>query len=369
MNPNIKFASHAIAALTMLVVDVLFTSMHAVAQSPPSKNATTWQDLGYNQLPDGFSTDELPLFEGLNNSRGSWSFKGERTDGNTATPLEGTLQIMGNPKSGMLPFWKMAWGWPADGPGHLIIYDIMASPHETGFELMLFRIGPVKNPGASKTNAGTQTTRFQGTWNLKNRTITWTEADLPDSVGGQPAEEDSVKPRQTFEMVVASDGMISIQNSKHPSEGQIVNGKAIVRTGNAPEEAVTLIGKHSFQTVAEIADRRIKPCFPPQATEISLLSERNGHYARYKVSEVDFMKFLDQLWEAKKDSSAHQRDMMAGEGEPANRERMVRRFQAAGWEPLDNAITYYSPSKPNGAITTYYYDREAGIAYHDTGYW
>ena len=93
------------------------------------------------------------------------------------------------------------------------------------------------------------------------------------------------------------------------------------------------------------------------------------HFARYKVSEADFKKFLDQQWEAKKESSAHQRDQMAGEGESANRQQMVRRFKAAGWEPLDNAITYYSPSKPSGAMTTYYYDRKAGIAYHDRGYW
>ncbi len=170
-------------------------------------------------------------------------------------------------------------------------------------------------------------------------------------------------------MVVAADGKILIQNSKHVPQGQMASGKAIVRTGKAPAEPVTLTGKHSFKTVAEIADRRIKPCLPPQATEISLLSERGGHFARYKVAEADFMKFLDKLWEAKKDSSAHKRETMSGEGEPANRERMARRFKAAGWEPLDNAITYYSPSKPSGAMTTYYYDREAGIAYHDTGYW
>ena len=353
----------------MFAAAVLFTSWQAVAQSPPSKTATTWQDLGYNQLPEGFSTDEIPLFEGLNEARGTWSFEGETTDGEAATPLEGSLHIMGNPKSGMLPVWKMAWGWPADDPGHAIIYTIMASPRKTGFDLMLIRIGPVKNPEAGKTKPKIQPTMFQGTWNLENRTITWTESDLPARLGGQPAEKDSSKPKQTFEMVVAADGKISIQNSKHASQGQMVSGKAIVRTGKAPAEPVTLTGKHSFKTVAEIADRRIKPCLPPQATEISLLSERGGHYARYKVAEADFMKFLDQLWEAKKDSSAHKRDNMAGEGEPANRERMARRFKAAGWEPLDNAITYYSPSKPSGAMTTYYYDREAGIAYHDTGYW
>jgi hypothetical protein len=81
------------------------------------------------------------------------------------------------------------------------------------------------------------------------------------------------------------------------------------------------------------------------------------------------MAFLNKLWEAGKDSSAHERDSMAGEGEEASREGMVRRFKALGWKPLDNAVKYYSPSKPSGAMTTYYYDREAGIAYHDRGYW
>ena len=369
MNPKLSFAYPMIATPTMFAAAVLFTSWHAVAQSPPSKTATTWQDLGFNQLPDGFSTDEIPLFEGLNESRGTWSFKGESTDGEAATPLEGNLEIMGNPKAGMLPFWKMAWGWPADDPGHMIIYSIMASPRKTAFDLMLVRIGPMKNSEAGKTKPKVKPTMFQGTWNSENRTITWTEADLSGKFGGQLTKKDSSRPRQSFEMVVAADGKILIHNSKHAVQGQMVSGKVIVRTGKAPAEPVTLTGKHSFKTVAEIADRRIQPSLPPQATEISLLSERGGHFARYKVAEADFMTFLDQLWNAKKDSSAHKRDSMAGEGEPANRESMVRRFKAAGWEPLDNAVTYFSPSKPSGAMTTFYYDRKAGIAYHDTGYW
>jgi len=47
-------------------------------------------------------------------------------------------------------------------------------------------------------------------------------------------------------------------------------------------------------------------------------------------------------------------------GEPANRKTIAIRFKVAGWEPLDNTITYYSQSKPSGAMTTYYYD---------AGYW
>jgi len=122
-------------------------------------------------------------------------------------------------------------------------------------------------------------------------------------------------------------------------------------------------------TVDEISDRRIKPCLPPQAIEISLLSERGGHYARYKVTEEDFTKYLDKLWEAKKDDSSHKRDEMSAEGKPAKPGAMAERFKPTGWEPLGKAIVYFSPSKPSSAMTTYYYDREAGTAYHETGYW
>ena len=354
---------------TLIAFAVLLTSWHAVAQSPLSKPATTWQDLGFNQLPKEFSTELIPLFEGLNKARGTWTFEGEVAGDDGAGPLKGSLKIGGNPKSGMVPMWQIAWSWPVDDPAHMMVFNILAGPRKEGFDLMLIRIGPVKNPQTGDAEPKVSPTPFKGTWSLENRTITWTERASPTGLRGQPAQQDAATPKQTFEMVVADDGKILIQNSQHTRPGQMTIGKAIVRTGQAPTAPVTLIGKQNFHTVAEIKDRRIQPCLPPQATEISLLSERGGHFARYKVKEADFMKFLDQLWEAKKGSSAHKREEMAGEAEPANQERMARRFQAIGWEPLDNAITYYSPSKPNGAITTYYYDREAGVAYHDTGYW
>ena len=264
----------------------------------------------------------------------------------------------------------MALRWPADDPERMIIFNIMASPRKTGFDLMLVRIGPVKDSEVGETKPRVKPTLFQGKWNPENSTISWTESDLPAGLNRQTAEKDSSKPKQTFEMVVSADGKILIPNSRHAPQGEVASGKAIDRTGKAPAAPVTLTGKHSFKTVAEIADPQIQPSLPPQATEISIVSERGGHYARYKVAEADFMKFLDKLWETKKDSSAHHRDNMAGEGKPANRELMVRLFKAAaGWEPLDNAVTYFSPSKRSGAMTTYYYDRDAGIAYHDTGYW
>ena len=76
MNSKSPFASPAIAALSILAVAGLASSEQAVAQSPPTKPATTWQDLGFNQVPEGLSTDMIPLFEGLNEARGTWSFEG-----------------------------------------------------------------------------------------------------------------------------------------------------------------------------------------------------------------------------------------------------------------------------------------------------
>ena len=100
-----KVSFPKITALTMFAVTLLLTSWHAAAQSPPPKTATTWQDLGFNQLPEGFSTDVIPLFEGLNEARGTWSFEGEMAGDDAAATLKGSLHIGGNPKSGMFPIW------------------------------------------------------------------------------------------------------------------------------------------------------------------------------------------------------------------------------------------------------------------------
>lgn len=113
----------------------------------------------------------------------------------------------------------------------------------------------------------------------------------------------------------------------------------------------------------------MKRCLLPAARDITLHRERAGPFARYTVSEEEFHNLLNNRWEAEKDNSAHQRDEMHGEGEPANREQLAKRFEPLGWKRPSNAIRYYGPSKGSGAMTTCYFDKEAGVAYHDTGYW
>ena len=168
-----------IRKITFLLFAGILQLCAAFAQQSPSKESTTWQDLGFNLLSKDFSTDKIPLFEGLNKSRGTWSFEGKTIDGKATHPLKGSLHIIGSPKSGMLPSWHMALSWVANDEENAVKYAIMASPRPTGFDLMLFRVGPTRNLREGITNTKPQPSMFRGQWNLENRTITWTRSNLP----------------------------------------------------------------------------------------------------------------------------------------------------------------------------------------------
>ena len=170
-------------------------------------------------------------------------------------------------------------------------------------------------------------------------------------------------------MVFAANGEITIQNPKNTHGRLGITGKVTARIGKplAPEELVFNKDIH-YDAYADISEPRVKQCLPPNAVEITLRLERGGHFARYKVSEKDFHHFLDDLWKTEESTSSRHRDQ-AGQGEAAAPKKMPGWCERLGWEPLKEAVQYYSPPKPSGAITNYFYDREAGVVYHDRGYW
>jgi hypothetical protein len=355
--------------LVLAMAGALSTPSHLPAQDAPSDEGRTpvrtWKDLGLDDLPAGYSSHQVPLFEGLNQSRGRWVFKGSLSTSDATTPLEGRLDVSGSFKDGMFPMWNLALGWPAEAPGQHVRYTIIATPEEKGFKLILARIGPGKMEAEAKPNRA----MFQGEWKPETRKIIWTPMAMAPSRPNPPAgSEPGGDASGSFEMILGASGTITIKHAEPADSRQPIMGKTMARIGQ-PFVEETASGRTRFDTVAEVSDPRVKRCLPPDAADIVLHRERAGHFARYRVSEAGFHRFLDRLWEVRKDDSAHQRDQMYGEGKPANREDMAKRFEPLGWEPLKNVVIHYSPSKANGAMTTYYYDREAGIAYHDTGYW
>lgn len=359
-----KFNSWINPVVVLAMGGALSTPSHLLAQSEPADAARTWKDLGF-YAPAGYPTDLIPLFDGLDRSRGAWSFRGTISEPGAPSPLEGKLQISGGFREGMFPTWNLALGWPAEASDQAVHYSIIATPEERGFKLTLARIGPARNESAAKPPRAV----FQGEWNPENRKILWTRMPLSALRPGLPAgKEAEQQVAESFEMVVGESGTITLQNPKPATaQGQIAGG-TMARIGQPFVEDPALT-KTRFDTAAEVSDPRVKPCLPPEARNITVYRERGGHFARYTVSEAAFHRFLDDLWKAEKEDSAHRRDAMHGEGEPANPESLAKRFEPLGWEPLKNAVIYYSPSKANGAMTTYYFDRETGIAYHDAGYW
>jgi hypothetical protein len=378
---------HVIAITTMFLCTVL-PSRQAVAQTPESQVSADWKALGWT-LPESFSPDQIALFKGLNAARGTWSFEAETADEDAATAVAGKLVITGGSQGGMASAWNMTWSWPAENPQHAIFENIMAMPEKNQqFGLMLFRFGPVKYSETQlKQKPKVPPTIFMGQWDAEKQTVSWTPRRLPGKQGNQAATKEDA-PAPAFEIVVTPTGKISIQNSENLPTGQISTGGAIARTGEAlqqPEKSKFLTGIHRIQKGAEITDPRIMRYLPVEATDIRLISDRNGHMAHYRISAEAFDTFLAKVWEhyrkeraaepkrwvnySEESITAALKGSPVGRYEPRVRSTEIIFDKPIVWEPLENATSYVGPRRMSAAGATYYFDRETGIACHDAGYW
>ena len=128
-------------------------------------------------------------------------------------------------------------------------------------------------------------------------------------------------------------------------------------------------GKFEYTTFDEVDDFRAERYLPIAARNITMHKHANGYRARYVISNTDFHADLDYLWHESGEKSAFERGKLWGEGSPVTKEEQNRVFSELGWEPLENAIKYYSPREADGGGATYYYDSVAGVAMQRTGYW
>jgi hypothetical protein len=379
----------AIATMFLCTAALLPSSRQAVAQTPESQVSAEWKALGWT-LPKSFSPDQIALFKGLNAARGTWSFKAETVDGDTTTALTGKLVITGGSQGGMASTWNLIWSWPVENPQYAIVENVVAMPEYKNqqFGLMLVRFGPVNYSNAQlKQIPKVQPTIFKGQWDAEKQTVSWTPRGLPGKQGNKAATKEDL-PAPAFKMVVARDGKISIQNSENLPTGQISTGGATARTGEAPQEPEKpefLTGMHRFQKGSEISDPRIMRYLPVEATDIRLISDRNGHMAHYRISAEAFDKFLAEVWKryqeeraaqpkswedySKEDIAAALKGSPVGRHEPRVRSTEIIFDKPIVWEPLENATNYEGPRRRSAAGATYYFDRETGIACHEAGYW
>lgn len=366
MNDAIRIHKNLLLLLTMTLF-MNSTILEPQAQDKSPETSLTWNNLGFGGAPEGVSTDELIMIESLVEGRGTWEFEGRIVQDQGTMPLLGKMEITGNLKGGMLPMWALTMNWPREDPEHVVFYSIMVVPDNKQIELMLFRIGPVRVGAEGKPSKDdlvkAQRIPFKGDWDLEHRRILWKQSKLPGKIGAKD-EPDQLKSQtlemESFEMILADNGSVTIQNTNSAGGGFEISGRTTARMGDPVVKETLAYNKDMrFATRDDVSEAHIKPYIPGAAVDITLNLQRNGHYALYKISEKDFLKFLDDLWQGKEREK----------GVAANQREMAKHFERLGWEPFENAISYNSPSKPNGAMSNYYYNAKTGMVFENTGYW
>ena len=56
-------------------------------------------------------------------------------------------------------------------------------------------------------------------------------------------------------------------------------------------------------------------------------------------------------------------------GKPVDSESFVMTFNDLGWDCPTHAVTYHSPSEPDGGGATYYVDSASSLVFQRTGFW
>ena len=354
-------ASFAIGAVVL--TGSTKTDLFAEQKTPEPQ--LTWSDLGFNGFPENLSTDEIEVVESLNRGRGEWTFEMSARDPAKTQSVRGKLEIKGSAKLGMIPGWGLTLNWPIENPENMVHYAWMIAPERDKVEMMLFQIGPVKvgSDGKPTKDAMMKAQRkpFRGIWNSARRTVLWKESELPKGLPLKTKKgESEIKGKGSFEMILQKTGEITILNHTLASNDTGISGKATARISQTIAEEKLYFNKDiHFASFSDVPEPHIKRFLPPNAVNITLNLQRNGHFANYKVAEEGFINFLNVLWGKDKWEK----------GNGVGKKEMAKQFQKLGWDPLENAIIYSSPIQPNGAMTHYYFDSKAGIAYENTGYW
>lgn len=191
----------------------------------------------------------------------------------------------------------------------------------------------------------------------------------------------------------------SVNKGPEDDDEEDAVNKAVQEWINDP----VLYGERRYASADQINDKQITYHLPKKATQIQLLKEAAGHYALYKISEQDFIAHMVMVWEryreeyvqkggkrwvkhSDKDVESSLMGRKIGslyyitygqkkDKEPANKNAKITSVRVpqaiidSGWKPLENAMQYQGPIRTNGGISTYYYDRDTGYAFHDVGYW
>jgi hypothetical protein len=243
----------------------------------PQAEPLTWKSLLGEEAPDGYPTDPLSLIDGLDKSRGSWIFAGTLHGDGEDVEFEADMQIQGGFKNlialGRLPGWQITLQWPRQHPEQAWKLALMSAPEPKGIKWMLVsmysRDGETPAPGERQI--------FDGVWNAKTRTLTWTPKvlQLPGSQADAKPSPDQQPFAREFQMIVQENGEVQIRSFQLSASLQF-SGQAAARVGEPyVEQDLNLMLLPNGYKV-----------FFASASEVLLVDEKGGGVAGARVEKI-----------------------------------------------------------------------------------
>jgi hypothetical protein len=192
--------------------------------------------------PKEYSPDALPLIASLNNSRGEWLFTGQINSVGNESKFEAAMEIQGGFKNRIrvdsFPQWQVAIAWPRANPTEGLVLNIMALPEPTGINWMLAPQIPSKE---KKPTVGPPK-MYEGAWDAKTATLTWTSKQMRSPLKKDDAAEEPDEPKSTFDMVVKANGEIQLTDYQH-NDSIRISGQTAARVGEPYVEEEAAIPK------------------------------------------------------------------------------------------------------------------------------
>ena len=131
-------------------------------------------------------------------------------------------------------------------------------------------------------------------------------------------------------------------------------------------------GLFRYHEYDDVKDERILRYLPPKASRITLFKTANGagYVGYYKISEVDLLDFVDNLWEKHGEFSVvTKEDLEASETKIASEPQFEILSSELLVDPRPIKLRCGTPVAGNGAGATYYFDAETEEVYQFSGYW
>jgi hypothetical protein len=129
-------------------------------------------------------------------------------------------------------------------------------------------------------------------------------------------------------------------------------------------------GHFNHVTFDDVNDFRIERYLPTESQNINLFKNYsgNGYRAKYEISRVDLVEYVDDMWDNWGQHSAISRSDLA-DPQTNFSDLNLREFAELKWSLEGVVEIFHSPVEGDGGGATYFHNPKTGFTLQRAGYW